>query len=67
MQLNKSIFLKLAIISCFFLGCIIGGLVYTNFKLQTLLLPVGLLFFALWYDRLLFRYYHLKRKFRNHH
>lgn len=67
MQLNKSIFLKLAIICCFFLGCIIGGLVYRNFKLQTLLLPVGLLFFALWYDRLLFRYYHLKRKFRNHH
>jgi len=66
-QLNKSIFLKLAIICCFFLGCIIGGFTYSYLELRTLLLPVGLLFFALWYDRLLFRYYYLKRKFRNHH
>ncbi len=28
-QLNKSIFLKLAIICCFFLGCIIGGFTYS--------------------------------------
>ena len=63
-QLNKDIFLKLAIICCFFLGCIIGGFTYPYFELRTLLLPVGLLLFALWYDRLLFRYYYLKRKFR---
>lgn len=65
MRLNKSIFLKLAIIFCFFMGGIIGGLAYPYLELKTLLLPVGLLFFALWYDRLLFRYYYLKRKFRN--
>ncbi|KFF73651.1 membrane protein [Chryseobacterium sp. P1-3] len=63
-QLNKSIFLKLMIISCFFLGGILGALVYQHFQLKTLLIPAGLLLFAAWYDRLLFRYYHLKRKLR---
>lgn len=63
-QLNKSIFLKFMIISCFFLGGILGALVYQHFQLKTLLIPAGLLLFALWYDRLLFRYYHLKRKLR---
>jgi uncharacterized membrane protein YoaK (UPF0700 family) len=66
-QLNKSIRLKLAIINCFFAGGIIGGFVYPYFELKTLLLSVGLLLFALWYDRLLFRYYSLRRKFRDHH
>lgn len=66
-QLNKNIFLKLAIISCFFLGCIIGGFSYPYFGLRMLVLPVGLLLFTLWYDRLLFRYYYLKRKFRSYH
>ncbi|KAA2222923.1 YoaK family protein [Chryseobacterium sediminis] len=63
-QLNKSIFLKLIIIICFFLGGIIGGFTYQQFQLKTLLLPVIFLLFAVWYDRLLFRYYHLKRKLR---
>ncbi|MCS3869394.1 uncharacterized membrane protein YoaK (UPF0700 family) [Chryseobacterium ginsenosidimutans] len=63
-QLNKSIFLKLMIISCFFLGGILGALVYQHFQLKTLLIPASLLLFALWYDELLFRYYHLKRKLR---
>lgn len=65
-KLNKSIFLKFMIISCFFLGGIIGGLMYRQFELSTLFLPVCLLLFALWYDRLLFRYYYLKRKLRDH-
>ena len=66
-QLNKSIYLKLAIICCFFMGGIIGGFFYPYFELKTLLLPVLLLIFALWYDRLLFRYYYLRRKFRTQH
>ncbi len=65
-RLNKSVFLKLLIISCFFLGCIVGGFVYLHIQLKTLLLPVALLSFALWYNRLLFPYYHLKRRFRNY-
>lgn len=64
--LNKSIFLKLAIICCFFCGGIIGGFVYPHFELKTLLLPAGLLIFALWYDRLLIRYYLLRKKLRHH-
>jgi len=63
-QLNKSIFLKLMIISCFFFGGILGALTYQHFNLRTLLIPASLLLFALWYDGLLFRYYHLKRKLR---
>lgn len=66
-QLNKSIRLKLAIISCFFAGGILGGFVFPYLELKTLLLSVGLLLFALWYDRLLFRYYSLRRKFRVYH
>lgn len=65
-RLNRSIFLKLMIISGFFLGGIIGGFTYQRFELKTLLFPAGLLLFTLWYDRLLFRYYNLKRKFRHH-
>lgn len=67
LRLNKSIFLKLAIISCFFLGGIIGGFAYPYFELKILFFSVALLLFALWYDRLLFRYYYLRRKFRSHH
>jgi uncharacterized membrane protein YoaK (UPF0700 family) len=67
MQLSKSIYLKLAIICCFFMGGIIGGFLFPYLELRTLLIPVGLLLFALWYDRLLFRYYVLKRKLRDNH
>lgn len=66
-QLNKSIFLKLAIICCFFMGGIIGGFLFAYIGLRTLLIPIGLLLYAMWYDRLLFRYYKLKRKLRDHH
>ena len=45
-RLNRSIFLKLMIISCFFLGCIVGGFVYLRFELKTLLLPVGFISFC---------------------
>ncbi|PWN58164.1 YoaK family protein [Chryseobacterium viscerum] len=65
-RLYKSIFLKLMIISCFFLGGIIGGFTFQHFELKTLLIPTGLLIIALWYDQILFRYYHLKRSFRQH-
>lgn len=63
-QLNRSIFLKLMIISFFFLGGILGSLLYLYFQLKTLLFPLALLLFALWYDTLLFKYYRIKRKTR---
>ncbi len=66
-QLIKSIYLKLAIICCFFIGGLLGGFVFSFLELKTLLIPVGLLIFTLWYDQLLFRFYKLKRKITNHH
>lgn len=62
-QLNKSIFLKLMIIGCFFLGGNVGAFVFAGFGLKTLVLALALLLFALWYDRLLFRYHYIRRKF----
>jgi uncharacterized membrane protein YoaK (UPF0700 family) len=64
LQLNKSISLKLMIISCFFLGGILGALTYQHFQLKTLFLPVALLLFSLWYDWLLVKYHRVKRKLR---
>ncbi len=61
-QLSKSIYLKLAIIGCFFFGCLLGGFIFGEFKLQTLLLASFFLIIALFYDNILFHYYHLKRK-----
>lgn len=62
--LSRSIFLKLMIISGFFVGGITGGWLYQYFYLPTLFIPVLILLFALWYDHILFRYYHLRRKYR---
>ncbi|WP_307725976.1 YoaK family protein [Chryseobacterium hagamense] len=62
--LSRSIFLKLMIISGFFSGGITGGWLYQYFFLPTVFIPVFILLFALWYDHMLFRYYHLKRKYR---
>jgi len=64
LQLKRNIFLKLIIICCFFLGGIFGGFLYPYFELKALLFPVALLLFALWYDRLLLRYYGLRRRLR---
>ncbi|NGF75864.1 DUF1275 domain-containing protein [Fluviicola sp. SGL-29] len=63
-RLKRSIYLKLSIIGCFFLGGILGGYVHRYAGLMTLLVPALLLLYVMWYDRLLFQYYHIKRKFR---
>jgi len=63
-QLKKNITLKLVIIACFFSGCIVGGFVYSIIQLKTLIVTAGLLFFVIRYDKLLYRYYSLKRRFR---
>ena len=62
-KLNKNIFLKMMIVSFFFLGGIIGGFSYQLLQIKTLFFAVALLCFALWYDNLLYRYYNLKRRF----
>ncbi len=63
--IKRNIQLKLIIIFCFFFGGILGSSLYPYFKLATLLLPTTFLLFALWYDRLLFRFYYFKRKHRH--
>ena len=45
-MLSKSIHLKLAIIGYFFWGCVIGGLLYSSFKMETLLAAVPFLLIA---------------------
>ncbi|MEO5967765.1 MAG: YoaK family protein [Ferruginibacter sp.] len=61
-QLSKSIYLKLAIIGCFFLGCIAGGFVYRSLEMKTLLIAAVFLVIAFFYDHLRFQYYQLKRR-----
>lgn len=61
-RLFRSIFLMLAIIGCFFVGCVVGGFMYFHYQFKTLLLAAALLLFALWYDQLLMSYYVLRRK-----
>ncbi|MEO8404764.1 MAG: YoaK family protein, partial [Chitinophagaceae bacterium] len=46
-QLSRSIYLKLAIITCFFFGCLVGGFVFRDFELKTLSLASVFLIIAL--------------------
>ncbi|MDN3708049.1 YoaK family protein [Myroides ceti] len=57
----KSIYLKLAIILCFFLGCTTSGILFNQFYLKTLFIGALVLLAALYYDYILFQYYLLKR------
>jgi uncharacterized membrane protein YoaK (UPF0700 family) len=63
--LSKSIYLKLAIISFFFLGCTVGGFSFRVLELKTLLLGTGCLVIAFFYDNIRVRLYYLKRKVRS--
>jgi len=60
--LLRSIYLKLAIICFFFIGCIAGGFLFTLYALKTLLLAAGCIVIALLYDNILYRFYSIKRK-----
>lgn len=61
-QLVTNINLKLAIIGCFFIGCIAGGFVFKYLALKTLLLAAAGLVLAFFYDNIRLGYYQLKRK-----
>ncbi len=65
-KLGKSIYLKLAIISFFFSGCVAGGFLFHFLELKTLLVGVACLVMALLYDNLLLGFYSFKRKIRIH-
>jgi len=63
-KLRKSILLKLAIIICFFLGCVSGGFGYEKYGLKALFIAIVILMVALFYDIILLHFYYLKRKIR---
>lgn len=65
-RLSKSIYLKLAIITFFFIGCVLGGFIFKPLGLKTLFLAAGFLIIALYYDNIRYHFYHLKRKVRMH-
>jgi uncharacterized membrane protein YoaK (UPF0700 family) len=58
-KLSRSIYLRITIIVFFFLGGVLGGLLYHSFRLKGLLFAAGFLIVALLYDniRLGMRYY----------
>ncbi len=60
--LEKNITLRVSIITFFFAGCLLGGILFKYFQLKTLLIASILLIMALYFDFLRFRYYILKRK-----
>lgn len=64
-KLLQSINLKLAIIFCFFTGCLLGGWLYSKLLLHTLFLAAAVLIVALFYDNMRLRYYYFRRKLRH--
>jgi uncharacterized membrane protein YoaK (UPF0700 family) len=66
-RLFKSIYLKLSIITFFFLGCIIGGFIFQTLKLRTLLFASSALIIIMYIDYITVHYFSLKRKLRKHH
>ena len=64
-KLKKSIYLRLAIILFFFIGCVSGGYLYNVIAFKTLLLTAGCLMIAIFYDNLRTRFYVFKRKIRD--
>jgi hypothetical protein len=64
-KLKSSIKLRLAIISFFFLGCIVGGIAYMLTGIASLMLAVFCLVISIVYDNIKFRFLSIKRKYRD--
>ncbi|MBW4360455.1 YoaK family protein [Flavobacterium taihuense] len=60
--LKTSIYLRLSIISFFFLGCFVGGLMYGYLDLKTLFVAASFLLIALYYDYIRLHFIAIKRK-----
>jgi uncharacterized membrane protein YoaK (UPF0700 family) len=61
-KLKTSIFLRLSIITFFFLGCFSGGIIYQILEIKTLLVASLFLFIAQWYDYMRLKFHLIKRK-----
>lgn len=66
-KLNASIYLRLSIITFFFIGCISGGFIYTFLEMKTLFVGVIFLLIALIYDYIRLQFFVIKRKKFTHH
>lgn len=61
-KLKTSIFLRLSIISFFFIGCFSGGIIYQILEIKTLFVAAFFLLIAQWYDYMRLKFHLIKRK-----
>lgn len=61
-KLHSSIRLRLTIIVCFFLGGILGGILFTKMQIRALAVPAAMLLLGIVYDHIKFRVLLLKKK-----
>ncbi len=61
-KLKTSIFLRLSIITFFFIGCFSGGIIYQFLAIKTLFVSVIILLVAQWYDYMRLKFHLIKRK-----
>ena len=64
-RLTRNISLRLSIIIFFFIGCVLGGLLYETYKLKILLLAATSLLLALFFDNIVVYYHLTKRKIKS--
>jgi uncharacterized membrane protein YoaK (UPF0700 family) len=61
-KLKTNIYLRLSIISFFFIGCVLGGFAYGYLQIKTLLIASLVLVIALFYDYLRLKFFEITRK-----
>lgn len=65
-KLKTSIYLRLSIITFFFIGCFSGGFLYNLLEMKTLFVPATFLLIALLYDYIRLQFHVIKRKTFHH-
>jgi uncharacterized membrane protein YoaK (UPF0700 family) len=61
-KLKTNIYLRLSIITFFFIGCVLGGFAYTSLGIRTLFIASAVLLVALFYDYLRLKFFTFTRK-----
>ena len=61
-KLKTSIYLRLSIITFFFIGCFSGGIIYQTLEIKTLFVAAFFLLIAQWYDFFRLKFHLIKRK-----
>lgn len=61
-KLKTNIYLRLSIITFFFIGCVLGGFTYAYLQIKTLLIASAVLLMALFYDYLRLKLFEITRK-----